>query len=478
MTPPHGDPGADSPRPPRSEQAPRADETSAPDSDERLDGSVPGERGIPSINRTRSVQSRVSAVLTVGLLGLLAAGLLYWYYAGGMSGARARELAAAAARRRAQADSSLPSLGLIKQPAPSADPSLLDRLLPPPAPLPETAPPLAAAARAYRAAGPRKKSRAELDFERRLAGPVLAVRSNGRSANDSGAQSDEAPPETTTTAEGVSENPPRPAPAGNAFVGEASGGAVAEGTGASLGELLKSTPIPAVVAQVLPTRRLLLPKGAFIDCTLETAISSALPGMTTCITATDTFGADGMVVLIERGSKLVGETRGQVQAGQARLFVLWTEARTPAGIVVPLASPGTDELGRSGLSGSIDYHWWQRFGTAILITIIDGAVEGLTQSQNANGTVVVNPSAANGVATEVLRDTLRIRPTIEKPQGDRIQILVARDVDFRSVYALHPAAGLPPANALRPAEGMSPAVRLPAADATADDFQPSVAVHQ
>jgi type IV secretion system protein VirB10 len=70
-----------------------------------------------------------------------------------------------------------------------------------------------------------------------------------------------------------------------------------------------------VRAELLPTMRLLLPKGAFIDCTLETAIDSTLPGMTTCITATDTFGVDGKVVLLERGTKLVGEVRGQVEQG-------------------------------------------------------------------------------------------------------------------------------------------------------------------
>jgi type IV secretory pathway VirB10-like protein len=196
---------------------------------------------------------------------------------------------------------------------------------------------------------------------------------------------------------------------------------------------------PAVAASVLPTRRFLLAKGAFIDCTLETAIDSTLPGMTTCITATDTFSADGTVVLLERGTKLVGETRGQVQQGMARIFVLWTEARTPTGIVVPLSSPGTDELGRAGLPGEVNHHFWERFGAAILLTVINGAVQGWVNSQNSVGSVAVSPSTATDVMSEILRGTLSIPPTVTKAQGDRIQVLVARDVDFRGVYALRVA---------------------------------------
>ena len=195
---------------------------------------------------------------------------------------------------------------------------------------------------------------------------------------------------------------------------------------------------PAVRAQVLPTQRLLLPKGAFIDCTLETAIDSTLPGMTTCITATDTFSVDGKVVLLERGTKLVGETRGDVQQGSARVFVLWTEARTPTGVIVPLASPGTDELGRAGLAGQVDRHFWQRFGAAILISVINGALQAAVQSSSNNGTVIVNPSASQDVMTEVLKSTVNIPPTVTKQNGDRIQVFVARDLDFRSVYELRP----------------------------------------
>ena len=209
-----------------------------------------------------------------------------------------------------------------------------------------------------------------------------------------------------------------------------------EGAG-DLAGLLKPAVAPAALAQVLPTQRLLLPKGAFLDCTLETAIDSTLPGMTTCVLATDTFGVDGSVVLLERGTKLVGETRGQVRQGTARIFVLWTEARTPTGVIVPLASPGTDELGRSGLPGEVDRHFWDRFGAAILVSVIDGAVQAAVASRSTNGgALIVNPSGSRDVMTEVLRSTIDIPPTVTKANGDRIQVFVARDLDFRSVYEL------------------------------------------
>jgi len=206
----------------------------------------------------------------------------------------------------------------------------------------------------------------------------------------------------------------------------------------ALENLLTPGVLRATRAQVLPTQRLLLPKGAFIDCTLETAIDSMLPGMTTCVTATDTFGADGTVVLLERGTKLTGETRGEVSQGAARVFVVWTEARTPSGVIVQLDSPGTDALGRSGLEGKVSRHFWQRFGAAALVSTIDGVVQSEVQSSSRGGAVVLDPTASEDVLTDILRSTINIPPTIRVRNGARIQVLVARDVDFRPVYELEP----------------------------------------
>ncbi len=293
---------------------------------------IAGDRGIPSINRARSVQSRVSGVLAMGLMGALSLGLLTWYYTKALTRpARAQHAAQTAARNRAQGEMPLPSLGPIHSPptrsddpppaaaATTPDPSLMEQFLGPAPGMPVGVTGVAVPTHAalQGASDPtRVKTPGELAFERRLAGPAFA-----RSSKE-GTQFQEIPI-GTPSAEAVAPGAP------------AAGAAAADppaNSGQALNGLLRPTVTPAVAPSLLPTRRFLLAKGAFIDCTLETAIDSTLPGMTTCITATDTFSADGSVVLLERGTKLVGETRGQVQQGAARVFVLWTEARTPTGV--------------------------------------------------------------------------------------------------------------------------------------------------
>jgi len=41
--------------------------------------------------------------------------------------------------------------------------------------------------------------------------------------------------------------------------------------------------------------------------------------------------------------------------------------------------------------------------------------------------------------TDVLKGTLNVAPTVTKENGERIQVFVARDLDFRPVYDLRTA---------------------------------------
>jgi len=421
------------------------------------DGGVQGERRDPIVNTVRSMQSRISSFLAAGLMIALGVAALSWYYANALSRQkRMRQAATSAAVSSAQGDMTLPPLGKVVAPAAQTLAQVDTRPpagfgvgargqespgpvalvagaagggLPPDLPLDQarlnlspSGAPLAPYARPYgvprQSASDRRLSGVAFSRESTQSTPTEAMAPTG-SAGLAGAYGGE---------RALAMDSGRSAPAGNARSEE------------GLSALLHPSITNPVRAQVLPTQQLLLPKGAFIDCTLETAIDSTLPGMTTCVTATDTFGVDGRVVLLERGSKLVGETHGEVQNGAARVFVLWTQARTPTGVLVPLDSPGTDELGRSGLPGEVNRHFWDRFGAAMLISIIDGATQAAVQSaSHGSGSIIYNPSTSQDALTEILKGTVNIAPTVTKHQGDRIQILVARDLDFRAVYELRSA---------------------------------------
>jgi len=92
-----------------------------------------------------------------------------------------------------------------------------------------------------------------------------------------------------------------------------------------------------------------------------------------------------------------------------------------------------------GLPGTVIRHFWDRFGAALLISVVDGAIQTAVaaESRGSNGTTVqLDPESGRDVLTEVLRSTVGVPPTVVKRNGDRIQIVVARDVDFSSVYVL------------------------------------------
>ncbi|MEJ1962912.1 MAG: TrbI/VirB10 family protein [Gammaproteobacteria bacterium] len=370
----------------------------------------------------------MTAVLALGFISLFALGLLAWYYTHEWSRTRgARERAATASQQRAQGEMKLPPLQIQPPKVPprfNAAPVKSNGLWGAPPP-PPSAPAGPAYPTAYRPGGA-SAAPAAPPVDRRLTGPVLSEDESSVSVRSAG---------TTVAAEGM------PSMNGASPVLGTSPAMPTAGAngGSALGDMLRPTTTPATFARALPTQRMLLPQGWKIDCTLETAIDSSLQGFVTCVTPVDIFGADGTTVLLERGTQLFGETRGEARQGLARVFVLWTRARTPGGVVAMLDSPGTDDLGRAGLPGRVQRHFSERFGAALLISVIEGAIQRATRPSDG-GTVILNPNTIESMATEALKSTVNIPPTVLKDNGDRIQIVVARDIDFRSVYELRPAA--------------------------------------
>lgn len=207
----------------------------------------------------------------------------------------------------------------------------------------------------------------------------------------------------------------------------------------SIGSLLTPSQTPMVTASMIGDQNMILPKGRSIDCGLSMRLVNEVAGMASCVVSRDVYSDNGRVVLLEHGSEATGEYTAAMAQGQRRLFVLWTRIKTPSGVVINLNSPGADGLGTSGLEGYVDNHWWDRLGAAFMLSIVQDAIAYETaKSTPPGGNNVYQNTAATGnrMAEKVLDNTINIKPTLYKNQGDRGTIYVSRDLDFGSVYAL------------------------------------------
>lgn len=223
---------------------------------------------------------------------------------------------------------------------------------------------------------------------------------------------------------------------------EPTGSIYANGYGApearnELASNLRPTAIEGVRAARLPNRHLMVTQGTAIPCVLETAMSSDVAGFVSCVVERDVVSDSGQVVLMEKGTQIVGEYRSTLRRGSRRMFVLWTRAKTPTGVIVALSSPATDALGRSGFDGEIDNHFFERFGGALLLSIVNDAGQiAATRLSQANVQVNSMQNSGQSAAAIATEQSINIPPTLYKNQGELVSVFVARDLDFSSVYRL------------------------------------------
>lgn len=204
-------------------------------------------------------------------------------------------------------------------------------------------------------------------------------------------------------------------------------------------EKLKPSQLIAGVAAQRPDLSMLLRRGTSIPCGQKTKIVTTHPGMVSCVISKDVYSADGKVLLVERGSEAFGEQRSAMMQGEASIEVLWARIDTPKGVAIDINSLGTDSLGASGHPAEVDNHLMQRFGGAVMLSLISDfgqALSNRASDGNATLRLTTTSTAGQDLATKTLENTINIPPTGNSQQGAAINIFVARDMDFRSVYEL------------------------------------------
>lgn len=212
-----------------------------------------------------------------------------------------------------------------------------------------------------------------------------------------------------------------------------------QGSGGALEAALRPMQLKGEKAGTVGNRDMILTQGAMLDCVLETRLVSTVPGMASCHLTRDVYSTNGRVVVLDRGSKVVGFYQGGMRQGQSRIFVQWARVETPKGVVINLASPGTGPLGEGGLDGWIDTHFRERFGGAILLSMIDDLGDYFAnRNRGSGGQLQLNNTGdvSQELARTSLQNSINIPPTLYKNQGERIAIFVARDLDFSGVYDL------------------------------------------
>ena len=209
-------------------------------------------------------------------------------------------------------------------------------------------------------------------LERKLHGDVLVAADGRQSGEPDGSGGTDTDADTGAATAAIPAPPADGLPLVPDSVGEGNipGGAPS----GSLSARLTGGSYPATAAARQPDRDYLLARGTAIPCVTVSKIVTDFPGLTRCLVTRDVYSANGKTVLVARGSTITGEQTAALVQGQTRVFALWSDLRTPDGLAVRLDSPGADPLGASGHPARVNHHFWKRIGGAVLVSLIDDAV--------------------------------------------------------------------------------------------------------
>ena len=185
--------------------------------------------------------------------------------------------------------------------------------------------------------------------------------------------------------------------------------------------------------------------GFVIPGIMITGISSELPGQISASVSQNVFDtATGRFLLIPQGSRLVGSYASDAAYGQTRVLVAWQRIVFPNGDALDIGSmPGADSAGYSGFHDKVNNHYVRIFGSALLLSAINGLVYlGENQnSQNVGSSVNAQTAFSQSLgqelsdtSNELIRKNLSISPTLEIRPGFKFNVVVMKDLVFDKPY--------------------------------------------
>lgn len=227
---------------------------------------------------------------------------------------------------------------------------------------------------------------------------------------------------------------------------------------------LQPTQAQSVVAtKINNDLKYMIIQGKVIDAVLETAINTQMSsGVIRAVISRDVYGEQGDLVLIPKGSRLVGKYSASSSTSSSgsstssdgiitRVYASWNRIITPSGIDINLPeTPATDTLGRNGIPGYLDTNLSNNLINAFLVSILGPYIVAKVSGegdQNVNtGSTDYSSGLPVSLSTQIVSEGLedfqdlandqinKIYPpgvvTNFVDQGTRIDIIVQQDILF------------------------------------------------
>ena len=186
-------------------------------------------------------------------------------------------------------------------------------------------------------------------------------------------------------------------------------------------------------------------EGTIVRTVLTRALNSELPGMITARVTADLYDSVSQkVLLVPRGSEVTCRYDSNLHQGQKVILAACTRLRLPNGKSFALSgAPAGDEAGATGMPAKINNHFWEMFGTALVvgassyllprddrnITVVTGADGGRQTAGNIMG------SALSQVIDATIAKNVRIPPTGTVEIGTPFTLTLTRDVEMEPYMA-------------------------------------------
>ena len=201
--------------------------------------------------------------------------------------------------------------------------------------------------------------------------------------------------------------------------------------------------------QRTPGLELELKTGSVVPGVMITGVNSDLPGNMIAQVSQNVFDtATGRNLLIPQGTKIYGVYDARVVYGQSRVLIAWNRLIFPDGSSINIgAMPGADMGGMGGFNDEVDNHYFRIFGSAFLMSLVTGSMAYVMDSANDN----LGDNSSNGTSMQdemtsalaaqlgqasarLLEKNLNIKPTLEIRPGYQFNIVVTKDLAFKSPY--------------------------------------------